>query len=95
MKLVSQGPGDGRAARRHRRRRRRAGERDRHHQEDIRRRFASDLADILEGAPGVTVGGAGVTRRSVSIRGMPAARRRTRPSPACSRFPRAARASSP
>lgn len=39
-------------------------------QEDIRRRFAFDLADMLEGTPGVTVGGAGTTRRSVTIRGM-------------------------
>lgn len=41
-------------------------------QDDIRRRFAYDLADILEGAPGVTVGGAGMTRRNISIRGMSA-----------------------
>ena len=39
--------------------------------DDILRRPVQDLSDVLRDTPGVTINGAGLTRRGVSIRGMP------------------------
>ncbi|QYF86964.1 TonB-dependent receptor domain-containing protein [Brevundimonas sp. PAMC22021] len=39
--------------------------------DEIERRPIQDLTDVLRDVPGVTVNGAGLTRRGVSIRGMP------------------------
>lgn len=38
--------------------------------EDLAIRPVQDLAEALEGAPGITIGGVGMTRRGISIRGM-------------------------
>jgi outer membrane receptor for ferrienterochelin and colicins len=39
--------------------------------EELSRRPIQDLTDVLRDVPGVTINGAGLTRRGVSIRGMP------------------------
>jgi len=39
--------------------------------DDLLRRPVQDLTDVLRDVPGVTINGAGLTRRGVSIRGMP------------------------
>ena len=39
--------------------------------EDLKERPVQDLADALRDTPGVTVGGVGLNRRGISIRGMP------------------------
>lgn len=38
--------------------------------QDLALRPVQDLAEALEGAPGITIGGIGMTRRGISIRGM-------------------------
>lgn len=38
---------------------------------ELERRGAEDLADALRGSPGIQLGGVGMTRRGISIRGMP------------------------
>ena len=39
--------------------------------DDLLRRPVQDLTDVLRDVPGVTINGAGLTRRGVSVRGMP------------------------
>lgn len=39
--------------------------------DDLLRRPVQDLTDVLHDVPGVTINGAGLTRRGVSVRGMP------------------------